>query len=42
MISKNMTDSELLGYMESLTNKEENIKENDPPDYVLLGNWDRK
>jgi hypothetical protein len=40
MISKNMTDSELLGYMESLTNKEQNIKDNDPPDYVVVGNWD--
>lgn len=42
MISKNMSDTELIGYMESITNKEENIKENDPPDYALLGNWDTK
>ena len=40
MISKNMTDNELLGYMKSITNKEQNTKDNDPPDYTLLGNWD--
>ena len=43
MISENISQTELLGHLTNVVNKEQNIKDNDPPDqYIEFGTWDRK
>ena len=43
MISKNISETELLEHLKSLANKEQNTVDNDPPDkYIEFGTWDRK
>jgi hypothetical protein len=42
MTSENVSETELIGHLEVLTNKEQNIKDNDPSDqYIEFGTWDR-